>query len=428
MLSSEFDFDDVGPTETQNESADDPLADVPMYEPFKSGDTLGGRYRITRVLGRGATGVVYEASHLVVGKRVAVKCLFPHMAVQPIQVQRLFREARIAASVEHPNVVQVFDGGRDGDNFYLAMELLEGRTLSDMLVEGGSLPVKIMVEVFMQIMSGVAAVHDEGVVHRDLKPDNVFMVMRHDDPMALGIPKVLDFGVSKLKERGSGKKSNRLTATGMLMGTPYYMAPEQVADTSSVDRRADVYSLGVMMYEALTGKLPYEGESVIEIFTQASEGRPTPIRELRPGLPVALEALIARAMCPDKEERFEDVHEMRRELHAVPFDGTGGGIDWSDKSEPWMFDKKSGVVRVGSTEPIEVAPTHSMATGYTPGTAHPTPITNPRPPSVRPPTPTLQMHRNEIGGTPMFVWLVVAAAAGGLVAALGAVVLYLVMS
>ena len=425
VLGHGFDFDDVGPTEVTDEMADDEaFEDVPMYEPFSSGDTIGGRYRITRMLGRGATGVVYEASHTLVGKRVAVKCLFPHMAAQPVQVKRLFREARIAAAVEHPNVVQVFDGGRDGDTYYLAMELLEGRTLTDMIEEGGALPLKVMIEVFMQIMSGVAAVHDEGVVHRDLKPDNIYMQMRHDDPLALGVPKVLDFGVSKLKERPTGKKAHRLTAMGMVMGTPYYMAPEQVADTSGVDRRADVYSLGVMMYEALTGVLPFQGESVIEIFTQASEGKHRPMSELRPGLPPALEALVLKAMHPEKEGRFEDVHEMRRALHSVPLDGSGGGDDWNDKSEQWMFDKQAAVMRPGWEKPMEVAPTQAM---YQPGAPQPTPITNPRPASVRPPTPTVQIERDGIAGRPIYVWLLLAAAAGGLVAAVGAVLLYLLL-
>ncbi|MCA9609001.1 MAG: serine/threonine protein kinase, partial [Myxococcales bacterium] len=242
QLPAEFDFEDVGPTEIAPETAD-ALDDVPMFEPLRAGQQVG-RYRIERMLGQGATGIVYEASHVVVGRRVALKCLFPHMAAQPVLVQRLFREAQIAAKVEHPNVVQVYDGGRHGETYYLAMELLEGRTLSA-LIEEGRRPVREVADIMRQVMSGVAAVHDEGVVHRDLKPDNIYLQMIPDDPLHHGIPKVLDFGVSKLKEQGG---SSKLTAMGMVMGTPYYMAPEQVTDTSGVDQRADVYSLGVILY------------------------------------------------------------------------------------------------------------------------------------------------------------------------------------
>ncbi|MCB9596757.1 MAG: serine/threonine protein kinase [Sandaracinaceae bacterium] len=417
QLPGEFDFEDVGPTQVVAEQADDRLDDVPLYEPFRAGKEVG-RYRIERMLGRGATGVVYEASHVVVGRRVALKCLFPHMAVQPVQVQRLFREAKIAATVEHPNVVQVFDGGRDKDTYYLAMEMLEGRTFAE-LIEEGRRPVAEIADIMKQVMSGVAAVHDEGVVHRDLKPDNIFMQMIPEDPLHMGIPKVLDFGVSKLKEPGLA--SSKLTAMGMVMGTPYYMAPEQVADTSGVDQRADVFSLGVILYEALSGELPYKGHSVIEIFTQAQEGRPTPIRELRPEVPPSLEALIARAMCPDKEARFASVHEMRAALEAVPFDAEEPPEEWADVSQPWMLDKSSGVLRKGDMRPMEVEPTQAMAPQPMPSASMPTPLTNPRPP-VEVPPPVVAKDGSIV---PL---LAVAALLGGLLAAAGAALLYFLLA
>ena len=179
-------------------------------------------------------GVVYAGEHRDTGRRVAIKCLFPHVAANEEQVARLFREAKIAATVEHSNVVEVFDGGRDGETHFLVMEHLVGQTLSEYL-ERGSTAIETVVGIFAQIMSGVAAVHDMGVVHRDLKPDNVFLERDASDPMGPGVAKVLDFGVSKLRTPG-----RELTRLGTVTGTPYYMAPEQVADTRSVDQRADV--------------------------------------------------------------------------------------------------------------------------------------------------------------------------------------------
>jgi serine/threonine protein kinase len=164
------------------------------------------------------------------------------------------------------------------------------------------------------------------------------------------VPKVLDFGVSKLYEPGR----QQLTALGMTMGTPYYMAPEQMTDSASVDVRADVFSIGVMLYEALSGALPYPGESVLEIFNRTKEGRPTPIRALRPDVPPSLEALLASALCPDRNARPADVRTMRERLAVIPFDGSDYSHDWSDVSEPWMLVS-------GGPEP-EIAPLESAPT------------------------------------------------------------------
>ena len=412
-FSADFDFEDVGPTEVQEEWAGQEGDLPPSYTPFGPGQVLG-HYRIDRVLGRGAMGIVYEASHLVVQKRAAVKCLFPHAAEEPTQVQRLFREAKIAARVQHPNVVQVYDAGRHQDTFYLAMELLEGRTLADVLSEA-RLPIESIVNVFLQVMSGVAAVHAVGVVHRDLKPENIFMQTRPERPNDLGLPKVLDFGVSKLKEQGP---STKLTAMGIVMGTPFYMATEQVVDTSAVDQRADVYSLGVMLYEALSGTLPYPGRSVVEIFAKAQEGRPRPLRELRPDVPPSLEALVSRALCADKEARFASVTTMRDALAAVPLDGTDEWEEWSDVSQPWMLDKANADLHALGGPSL-----HSMPPPAEPVVplSMPTPLTNPRPP-IEPPT---DLSRS---GLPLYVWLLIAALAGTLCAGLVALGLYFVLA
>ncbi len=341
-----LDYEDVGSTEVG--SGETPLEK--SFEELAPGDTVDERYVIERVIGRGASGVVYEATHRLIGKRLAIKCLHPQMASSPVAVQRLFREARISAALRHPNVVEVFDAGRDGDLYYLTMELLEGEPLSEHL-ERELQPIEEIVRIFLAIMDGVAAVHGAGVVHRDLKPDNVYLARGEDGVLA---PKVLDFGVSKLYEPGRAQ----ITTLGMTMGTPYYMAPEQMSDSRAVDVRADVYSLGVMLDEALSAKVPYDGDSLLEIFTRAQEGRPVPLRELRPDVPPSLEALVARAMCPERDARFADVLSMREALAAVPFDGSDGGRDWSDVSEPWMLDPSGGGSAV---KPLEAAPTQVAA-------------------------------------------------------------------
>lgn len=286
-----------------------PDRDLDAFGDLKPGAQLG-RYRIDGVLGKGATGVVFLASHVVIGKRVALKCLYPQHSASPNAVERFFREAKIAATVEHPNVIQVFDGGRENDVLYLAMERLEGESLADR-IDRGALALGDALDVFLGIMDGVAAVHECGVVHRDLKPDNIFLVRtRSGGP---GVPKVLDFGISKLKDPGL----RELTTLGTVMGTPVYMAPEQISSSRDVDARADVYSLGVMLYEALAGDVPYPEESVIEIFRRAQRGDAEPLERVRPDVPAAVARVVEKAMTPSRDERFASVSEMRDALEGA---------------------------------------------------------------------------------------------------------------
>ncbi|HEY8429972.1 MAG TPA: serine/threonine-protein kinase [Sandaracinaceae bacterium] len=290
---------------------DAPGASVDGFGDLGPGSTVGERYLLERELGRGTTGIVFEASHLVIGKRVALKCLHPQHSWNATAVARFFREAKIAATVEHPNVIAVFDGGRDGDVLFIAMERLEGESLGDRL-DRGPLPLAQAVELFLGIADGVAAVHEKGVVHRDLKPDNIFLAV--DRSGALITPKVLDFGISKLKEPGL----RELTTMGVVMGTPFYMAPEQIASSRDVDVRADVYSLGVMLYEALMGEVPYANDSVLDLFQRAKSGDPRPFEAMREELPEDIVRIVEKAMRPDRADRFASVAELRDALRAVP--------------------------------------------------------------------------------------------------------------
>ena len=315
------DFDpesfDVSGAPSATDAEDAATKDDDPFSHLTTGTELGGRYKLEKILGRGACGVVFRASHMVIGKKVAVKCLYPMLRSHPVLVERFFREARIAAAVDHPNVIKIFDGGDDAETLFLAMELLHGETLGERL-ERGRLALQEARELFLKIAEGLAAMHERGVVHRDLKPDNVFLTVGDDGRP--GEPKVLDFGISKLKEPGR----NDLTALGTIMGTPFYMAPEQMMNAKGVDRRADVYSLGVMLYEALSGQLPYNGENVADIFSAARSASCPALGDLAPHVSPEITAIVAKAMQVEPGGRHTSVDEMRAALEAATW---GSGLD-----------------------------------------------------------------------------------------------------
>ncbi|MCB9621659.1 MAG: protein kinase, partial [Sandaracinus sp.] len=268
------------------------------------GALLGGRYRIRRRLGAGGMGVVYEAEHELLGRRVALKMLHPEHAERAEVRRRFENEARVVAALDHPNVVAAFDVGRTPDGApFVVYELLAGQELEARLVERGALEVDEAIELCRGIAAGLAAAHAHGVVHRDLKPANVFVTES-------GVPKVLDFGISKL-HGGLGTA----TRTGAFMGTPAYMAPEQLRDASAVDARADVYALGVVLYRMLTGAMPHPHTTLGELL--AADDRPAPSpRERRPDLPLALDGLVRSCLEPERTHRPADGAAVARALDA----------------------------------------------------------------------------------------------------------------
>ncbi|MCB9602612.1 MAG: protein kinase [Sandaracinus sp.] len=268
------------------------------------GALLGGRYRIRRRLGAGGMGVVYEAEHELLGRRVALKMLHPEHAERAEVRRRFENEARVVAALDHPNVVAAFDVGRTPDGApFVVYELLAGQELEARLVERGALDVDEAIELCRGIAAGLAAAHAHGVVHRDLKPANVFVT-------EAGVPKVLDFGISKL-HGGLGTA----TRTGAFMGTPAYMAPEQLCDASAVDARADVYALGVVLYRMLTGAMPHPHTTLGELL--AADDRPAPSpRERRPDLPLALDGLVRSCLEPERTHRPADGAAVARALDA----------------------------------------------------------------------------------------------------------------
>ncbi len=252
---------------------------------------------IERELGRGGMGVVFAARHAILGHRAALKILHAELSQREDVVQRFFNEARAAAAINHPGIVRVHDVGVVGDAAFLVMDLLAGESLAERLRARGPLTVPVAVAVTRQIALALAAAHAAGIVHRDLKPDNIFLV---DDPRSLHVV-LLDFGVAKLT--GALQSGDLRTKTGALLGTPYYMSPEQCDGEREIDLRSDLYSLGCMMFQMVSGKLPFEGGLGAVIGAHLHVAAPS-LRMVLPTAPPAIEAIVAQLMAKDPGERF----------------------------------------------------------------------------------------------------------------------------
>jgi serine/threonine-protein kinase len=279
------------------------------------GNTLSDRYEVTRKIGEGGMGVVYEARHLLIGKRVAIKVLLDKYAQKADIVARLQQEARLASSIGHEHIIDITDFGETHDGrTFVVMEYLEGESLSQLLAREGALPPARTVAIARQVASALGAAHGKGVIHRDVKPENVFIVRRSERDFA----KVVDFGISKLSrpaEEGEGA-SPRLTHTGMVLGTPLYMSPEQARGEDDLDHRIDVYALGVMMYETLTGEVPFRGGNYLSVISQVLSTEPRTPSQVRPDLQItpALEAVVLRAMAKNRDQRYASMAEVDADL------------------------------------------------------------------------------------------------------------------
>jgi eukaryotic-like serine/threonine-protein kinase len=274
------------------------------------GAVLGGKYRIARKIGTGGIGSVYAAEHVALGSKVAIKVLRGAAAVDAAEIARLRREARVQVSIEHPNVVRTIDLDQMPDgSIYVVMELLLGQSLAQRLKQRSPIAPGFAIPIFMQVCRALDAAHRFGIVHRDLKPGNVFIC---EDRSV----KVLDFGMSKLGEAES------LTQEGYTLGTPEYMSPEQCVG-AALDGRADLYALGVMMYEALTGELPIRGRNRRELLELHQRSPPAPMRALRPDLdlPDQLDQAVLTCLKKKPEMRPATARELERMLAALPADG-----------------------------------------------------------------------------------------------------------
>jgi serine/threonine-protein kinase len=295
-----------------------PLEEASEEDPL-IGAVVANTYHIVRLIGEGGMGRVYEATHTrLTNRKLAVKLLHDDMARQAEILTRFEREAEAASTIVHPNVVEVLDVDRleDGRPF-IVCEYLEGEELGALLDRVGTLPVETAIRIVRQICRALMAAHDRNIVHRDMKPENVFLV---GDPRAPRV-KVIDFGISKQNDG-----SSKLTRTGMVMGTPAYMAPEQ-ARGEHVDFRADIYAVGGILYRAVTGKSPYDGEDGAQVLTLVLTEDPKRPRTVAPTVPEALELVIQRAMARQPDDRHATMAELEMELAEL--DPAAGSVDGS---------------------------------------------------------------------------------------------------
>ena len=277
-------------------------------------NVLGGKYRILRLIGDGGMGFVFEAMHEKLGTRVAIKVIHPEVAQRPGIVERFLQEARVSAQIKSPHVAQVMDVDQAGDGeAYMVMELLEGQTLLAVLDREKKLPLAIAAEYTKQILEGLEAAHALGVVHRDLKPENVFVTVHAGKPVL----KLIDFGIAKVKKDAGGDTSSNLTMAGITMGTAEYMAPEQAFSADRADARADIYSVGVMFYEMLSGQRPVTGLDARLLAVKIEQGDVTPLIHAAPEVPPPIAGLVHQAMGPRPELRFQSATEMRLALEQT---------------------------------------------------------------------------------------------------------------
>ncbi|MBW2465275.1 MAG: serine/threonine protein kinase, partial [Deltaproteobacteria bacterium] len=290
---------------SQSQFIERPITTDPMI-----GTVLAGRYEVIRPIGSGGMGVVYEAHHSSLGRRFAVKVLRAQVSQDADVVQRFQREAQSASTIGHENIIEVTDFGQTaGGASFMVMEFLDGLDLADLLAQERRLDVTRALPILLQCCRALDAAHDKGIVHRDIKPENVFLVDRAVEP---DFVKIVDFGIAKISDLETpGAPGRKLTKTGMIFGTPEYMSTEQ-AYGRPTDRRSDIYGLGVIAFEMLTGRTPFEGETFMAVISQHMLDTAPPMSGLVSGLSFHpdLEAIVARTMAKDPDDRFQSMSEL----------------------------------------------------------------------------------------------------------------------
>ena len=272
-----------------------------------------GRYEIVSELGQGAMGVVYKAKDPLIDRVVAIKTINLSLAQEEKEEYeaRFYQEAKAAGRLSHPNIVTIYDVGKSGDIAYIAMEFLEGRELRSILNDGQRLPVIQVIRIVTQIAQGLAYAHDKGIVHRDIKPANI-MVMTDEHA------KITDFGIARMASAAVR------TQTGMVLGSPKYMSPEQVMGRQT-DQRSDIFSLGVMLYEMLTGQVPFMGENVNAIMYQTLNATPAMPGTLNPAVPDMLNFIVAKALAKGLDDRYHNARDLANDLHICRDNLSGEG-------------------------------------------------------------------------------------------------------
>jgi eukaryotic-like serine/threonine-protein kinase len=321
--------------------ADDTLADVPVdpliWRVFDS------KYELIERLGGGGMGTVYKARHLLIDRLVAIKILSQRFVGDETTQQRFRREARAAGRVQHPNAVSVTEFGATSDGYlYIVMEMLEGRTLRDLLAREGPLDAARAVSIMLQVCGAVGAGHDVQLIHRDLKPANIFIEQRPNVPVVV---KVLDFGVAKFMVEDQDEDYQTLTQVGVIIGTPRYMSPEQCSGAGPLTPASDVYSLGIILYEMLTGSVPFSADTPLALALKQVTEAPQPPHEIIATIPEELERAVLQALAKNPADRPANANEFRRELHAV---AEGLGLELADSTVSPTLD---ALRRVGTESP-----------------------------------------------------------------------------
>jgi len=296
------------------------VAPAAVSEGFDSlvGATVAGRYQIIRRIGEGGMGAVYEAKHAIIGKRVAVKVLLEKFLTKSDFVARLLQEARLASAIGHEHIVDVTDfGTTDDGRAFVVMEFLEGESLAQLVMREAPLPVERALRIARQVASALGAAHAKGIVHRDIKPENIYLIQRGDGDFI----KVVDFGISKAVKstQGDDAPDYRLTHTGLLLGTPLYMSPEQARGEEDLDHRVDVWALGVLLYECLTGEVPFRANNYLGIISQVLTHDALPPSKLRPelGISEAVETVVMHAMEKDRARRYASMADVEADIDRV---------------------------------------------------------------------------------------------------------------
>jgi len=359
------------------------------------GEVVAGKYRVDGFIARGGMGAVLAATHVVTGRRLALKWVLPDAEQDAEATLRVLREARAAARVRHPNVVDVYDVGEHDGSLFLVMELLEGETLHARLKAEGALDPRTTLTLLMPALRAVEAAHASHVIHRDLKPSNIFLC--RDSAHADVTPRVLDFGISKIvAASGDGERS--LTRTGAVLGTPHYMAPEQLTGDDA-DARADIYALGVILYQCLTGRLPFHDDNYNALVLQIATATPVPVVEVAPHVPKGLSAVVMRAIARDASARFPSVAALTSALlpFAEPSRTGDGPTGAARRSRLWLVTLAvcvvtaiaawAGLRRARETEPSP--PTADSAPTQLPRAANPSEVAPIAPVPIAPAAPTV---------------------------------------
>jgi eukaryotic-like serine/threonine-protein kinase len=271
------------------------------------GDLIAGKYRIETLLGRGGMGAVFAAKHIGTGRLFAVKWMEPSLAEEDSAKARFIREAKLAGSITHPGVVKIYDVGEHDGSLYMVMDLLKGESLGQRL-KRGPIPFAEAAHIMLGVARGAAAAHKKGVVHRDLKPDNIFLCCSGLEGADVQ-PMILDFGVCKGVDACSlGMPA--LTRTGITLGTPLYMSPEQLEGSKDLDQRSDIYALGIILYQMVNGDVPYRADNFASLVVKIVSGNPAPLASMVAGLPQAFSDVVMRAFALRREDRYPDAESL----------------------------------------------------------------------------------------------------------------------